>query len=71
MGEGEELKAFHTAGFLGNEFGPFFIPDPTTGLDAVKPPVGMSYKRFEARNKLYNDLISQSPFGEFGSGYQK
>ena len=23
VGEGEELKAFHTAGFLGNEYGPF------------------------------------------------
>lgn len=71
LGEGEELKAFHTAGFLGNEFGPFFIPDPTTGLDSVRPPVGMSYERFEKRNQLYNDLISKGPFGEMGSGYQK
>ena len=71
VGEAEELKAFHTAGFLGNEFGPFIIPDPTTGLESVKPPEGMSYKRFERRNQLYNDLISKSPFGEFGSGYQK
>ena len=71
LGEGEELKAFHTAGFLGNEFGPFFIPDPTTGLESVRPPVGMSAKRFEKRNQLYNDLISKSPFGEFGSDYQK
>ena len=31
----------------------------------------MSVKRFESRNKLYNDLISQSPHGEFGSDYQK
>lgn len=71
LGEGEELKAFHTAGFLGNEFGPFFIPDPSTGLESVKPPVGMSDQRFEKRNQLYNDLISKSPFGEFGSDYQK
>ena len=71
LGEGEELKAFHTAGFLGNEFGPFFIPDPGTGLESVKPPVGMSYQRFERRNQLYNELISKSPFGEFGSDYQK
>ncbi len=59
VGEGEELKAFHTAGFLGNEFGPFMIPDPSSGLESVRPPVGMSVKRFESRNKLYNDLISQ------------
>jgi hypothetical protein len=71
VGEGEELKAFHSSGFLGSEFAPFMIPDPTTGLDSVKPPVGMSYKRFEKRNQLYNDLISQSAFSEFGSGYQK
>jgi Protein of unknown function (DUF1501) len=71
VGEGEELKAFHTAGFLGNEFGPFMIPDPSSGLESVRPPVGMSVKRFESRNKLYNDLISNGPVGEFGSDYQK
>jgi hypothetical protein len=71
VGEAEELKAFHTAGFLGNEFGPFFIPDPTQGLDSVRPPVGMDARRFERRNQLYNELISQSPVGEFGSDYQK
>ena len=71
LGEGEELKAFHTAGFLGNEFGPFLIPDPSSGLDSVRPPVGMSASRFEKRNQLYQDLISQSPMGEYGSDYQK
>lgn len=71
VGEGEELKAFHTAGFLGNENGPFLIPDPSSGLESVRPPVGMSVKRFEGRNRLYNDLISKSPVGEFGSDYQK
>lgn len=71
LGEGEELKAFHTAGFLGSEFGPFMIADPSSGLDSVKPPAGMSFERFERRNQLYNDLISEGPFGEFGSDYQK
>jgi hypothetical protein len=71
VGEAEELKAFHTAGFLGNEFGPFAIPDPSQGLESVRPPVGMDAKRFERRNQLYNDLISKSPVGEFGSDYQK
>ena len=71
LGEGEELKAFHTAGFLGNEFGPFLIPDPSQGLESVRPPVGMDSKRFERRNQLYNDLISKGPVGEFGSDYQK
>lgn len=71
VGEAEELKAFHTAGFLGNEFGPFFIPDPSQGLDSVRPPVGMDAKRFERRNQLYNELINNSPVGEFGSDYQR
>lgn len=71
VGEAEELKAFHTAGFLGNEFGPFMIPDPSQGLESVRPPIGMDAKRFERRNQLYNELISQSPMGEFGSDYQK
>jgi hypothetical protein len=61
VGEAEELKAFHTAGFLGNEFGPFFIPDPSQGLDSVRPPIGMDLKRFEARNKLYKELAWIDP----------
>lgn len=71
VGEAEELKAFHTAGFLGNEFGPFFIPDPSQGLESVRPPVGMDTKRFEGRNKLYNDLIGKSPVADIASDYQK
>lgn len=71
VGEAEELKAFHTAGFLGNECGPFMIPDPGTGLESVRPPAGMNYQRFERRNQLYNELISKGPLGEFGSDYQK
>jgi hypothetical protein len=71
VGEGEELKAFHTAGFLGNEFGPFIIPDPSVGLETVQPPPGMSSKRFESRNKLYSELIKKSPLEEHGSDYQK
>ena len=69
--EGEELKAFHSAGFLGNEFGPFSIPDASQGLESVRPPVGMDAKRFERRNQLYNELIGKSPVAEFGSDYQK
>ncbi|MEO6960596.1 MAG: DUF1501 domain-containing protein [Puia sp.] len=71
LGEGEELKAFHTAGFLGNEYGPFLISDPSSGLESVRPPAGMSAKRFERRNQLYEELIKKGPLGEFGSDYQK
>ncbi len=71
VGEGEELKAFHSAGFLGSEHGPFLIPDPTKGLDSVRPPIGMTTKRFESRNALYEQLLKESPMGEYGSDYQK
>lgn len=71
VGEGEELKAFHSAGFLGTEFGPFSIPDPIQGLESVKPPRGMDMQRFESRNKLYQELVKESPFQDFGSTYQQ
>lgn len=71
VGEGEELKAFHTAGFLGSEYGPFLIPDPRTGLDAVRPPEGMTPQRFARRNALYRELVERSPVGQQGSDYQR
>jgi len=71
LGEGEELKAFTTAGFLGSEYGPFNIPFPEQAADAVRPPAGMSPSRFENRDKFYRKLLAQSPVGEFGSDYQK
>jgi hypothetical protein len=71
MGEAEELKAFHTAGFLGSEYGPFLIPDPSEGLDSVRPPKGMSLKRFEARYKLYKELANKSEVMEQASDYQR
>ncbi len=71
VGEAEELKAFHTAGFLGSEYGPFLIPDPSSGLESVRPPVGMDAKRFERRNELYRELVNRSPMGDRGSDYQK
>src|SRR6185369_17058096 len=46
VGEKDELKAFHTAGFFGTEFGPFLIPYPDQGVDAVRPPKGMTAVRF-------------------------
>src|SRR5436305_3841151 len=64
LGEGEELKAFHTAGFLGSEHGPFFIPNPEQAVESVRPPAGMSPERFENRDKFYRRLVEQSPVGQ-------
>lgn len=71
VGEAEELKAFHTAGFLGSEFGPFMIADPADAVSSVRPPGGMDMGRFQDRNKLFKELVKASPIGEYGSGYQQ
>jgi hypothetical protein len=71
LGEGEELKAFHTAGFLGSEYGPFIIANPEDALKSVRPPAGMSPTRFEQRETFYKKLLAQSPVGQLGSDYQR
>ena len=71
IGEGEEVKAFTTAGFLGSEYGPFNIPFPTQAADAVRPPAGMTPGRFEDREKFFKRLADASPVGQHGSSYQR
>ena len=71
VGEGEELKAFTSAGFLGSEFGPFNVAYPDSAKDVVTPPGGMSPGRFEDRDKFFRRLVEASPVGQLGSGYQK
>ena len=71
LGEGEELKAFTTGGFLGSEYGPFNVAFPEQAADAVRPPAGMSPGRFADRDKFYRELLAASPIGRDGSAYQK
>jgi Protein of unknown function (DUF1501) len=71
VGEGEELKAFTTAGFLGTEFGPFSVPYPDEAADVVRPPGDMSPGRFESRDAFFRKLLDASPIGQEGSGYQR
>src|SRR6266516_754029 len=71
LGEGEELKAFHTAGFLGSEYGPFLVANPEEALKSVRPPAGMTPSRFERREAYYKKLIEQNAVGQAGSDYQK
>jgi hypothetical protein len=71
IGEGEELKAFTTAGFLGSEYGPFNIPFPEDAAESVRPPGDMSPGRFESRDKFFRKLLALSPIAEYGSDYQK
>jgi len=71
LGEGEELKAFTTAGFLGSEYGPFNIPFPDQAANSVRPPSGMTPGRFENREKFFKRILAASPIGQQGSGYQQ
>ena len=71
VGEGEELKAFTTAGFLGTEHGPFGVPYPDQAAEVVRPPGGMSAGRFESRDRLFRKMADASPIGQEGSAYQR
>ena len=70
-GETEALKAFHTAGFLGTEHGPFMIPNPDLASKAVQPPPGMDVTRFSNRYKAFKRLAESSPVARHGSAYQR
>lgn len=70
-GEGEELKAFTTSGFLGSEFGPFNVPFPDSAKDVVTPPGGMTPGRFANRDRFYRKLMEASPVGQLGSSHQR
>src|SRR5262249_25267566 len=71
IGEKEELKAFHTAGFFGSEYGPFLLPYPDQAVESVRPPKGMTQDRFQSRYSRYKELLRRGPLGENVSDYQK
>jgi hypothetical protein len=70
-GESDGVKAFHTAGFLGAEYGPFLIADPADAMSSVRPPAHMTDGRFRARYESYRKLIEASPVMMHGSDYQR
>lgn len=59
-GEAEELKAFQTGGCLGSRFNPFRVPDPRQAAGVVRPPAGMSDKRFLRRFEDLKKLVAAS-----------
>ena len=71
IGEKEELKAFHTGGFLGTEFGPFLLPHPNQAIAAVQPPEGMTPERFANRDRLYRRLVERSPASRYANDYHQ
>jgi hypothetical protein len=69
--ESDALKSFHTAGFLGAEYGPFFITDPADAAAAVRPPANMTVGRFQNRERLYRKMLAADPVLREGSGFQQ
>jgi uncharacterized protein DUF1501 len=69
--ESDSLKAFHTAGFLGTEYGPFFISDPRDSAASTRPPENISALRFRKRHESYRKLVQSSPILQQGSDYQQ
>jgi uncharacterized protein (DUF1501 family) len=69
--ESPALKSFHTAGFLGTEFGPFLIKDPQDAASAVRPPAELGATRFTSRRKLYQDLLAKEPVYQHGGDFQR
>src|SRR6185369_11794734 len=69
--ESDALKSFHTAGFLGSEYGPFGIMDPDDASASVQAPPHISADRFGNRYKAYRELVASSPVMQQGSDYQR
>src|SRR3954470_463793 len=70
-GEIGTLKAFHTAGFLGTEHGPFLIVDPQDAASAVRPPKEFGTERFRSRRELFQKVLAEQPVARYGSDYQR
>jgi len=70
-GEIGTLKAFHTAGFLGAEHGPFLIVDPQDAAAPVRPPKEIGDARFRSRRDLLTRLLAEEPVARYGSDYQR
>lgn len=69
--EAAALKSFHTAGFLGTQYGPFLVANPEDASASVKPPAGLGPARFQARERLYRKLLEQQPVYQFAGDFQR
>src|SRR5829696_8462174 len=70
-GEIGTLKAFHTAGFLGAEYGPFLIVDPRDAASAVRPPKALSETPVRSRRQLYQALLADDPVHRNAGEFQR
>ena len=70
-GESAAVKAFHTAGFLGSEHGPFLITNPEDAASAVRPPAELGQQRFLSRRQLYEKLLAKEPVYQYAGDFQR
>jgi Protein of unknown function (DUF1501) len=70
-GEIATLKAFHTAGFLGADHGPFLIVDPQDAASSVRPPKELGMQRFQSRRQLLETLLEHEPVAQYGGAFQR
>jgi uncharacterized protein (DUF1501 family) len=69
--ESAPVKAYHTAGFLGSEYGPFLITDPQDAVASVRPPAELGEARFVSRRKLYQELLADEPVYMHAGDFQR
>ena len=69
--ESAAVKAFHTAGFLGSEHGPFLITNPHDAATAVRPPAELGESRFVSRRRLYEKLLAKEPVYQYAGDFQR
>ena len=69
--ESAAVKAFHTAGFLGSEHGPFIVTNPQDAAAAVRPPAVLGESRFLSRRQLYEKLLAKEPVYEYAGDFQR
>ena len=70
-GEIGTLKAFHTAGFLGTEHGPFLIVDPQDAASAVRPPKDVTERGSAAGASCIEALLAQDPVHRHAGEFQR
>lgn len=68
--ESAAVKAFHTAGFLGAEHGPFMIVNPADAASSVRPLKELGEKRFQSRRELWRQLTKSGELAQAG-GFQR
>ena len=71
-GEIGTLKAFHTAGFLGTEHGPFLIVDPQDAASAVRPPKELGERAVpQPARSCSRSCSAQEPVYQYGGDFQR